>query len=118
MKKKNILLFLLLIFVTKHVKGQDKTIDLASSNIKWTGKEIGFEKLVIKNNQLKCYFTSNKSSKYFESKNFKKILNFLTTNQQTCKLREIKDKLVLQHHNIVSINKALNFLNSIKNYNR
>ncbi len=40
MKKKNILLLLLLIFVTKYVKGQDKTIDLASSNIKWTGKEI------------------------------------------------------------------------------
>ena len=86
--------------------------------LKWTGKEIGFEKLVIKNNQLKCYFTSNKSSRYFESENFKKILNFLTTNQQTCKLREIKDKLVLQHHNIISVNNALNFLNSIKNYNR
>tara|TARA_B100001175_G_scaffold155619_1_gene131882 strand:+ start:633 stop:1205 length:573 start_codon:yes stop_codon:yes gene_type:complete len=40
MKKKNILLILLLSFGTTHVKSQEKIIDLTSSNIKWTGKEI------------------------------------------------------------------------------
>ncbi len=39
--------------------------------------ELGFEKLLLKNDVLKCYFINKPDSPYFESDLFKNILDFL-----------------------------------------
>ncbi len=83
--------------------------------LKWIGKEIGFEKIIFKNHILRGYFTSNKKSSYFESKEFKKVLSFLKNKPKSCELKEIKDKLVLKKENLNGIDLAINFLNEIKN---
>ena len=82
--------------------------------LKWMGKEIGFEKIVLKNHLLRGYFTTNKNSRYFESIQFKKILTFLKNNPKSCELKEVKNKLVLKKDNLVKINYVINFLNKIK----
>ena len=83
--------------------------------LKWIGKEIGFEKIIFKNHILRGYFTSNKKSSYFESKQFKKVLSFLKNKPKSCELKEVKDKLVLKKDNLIGIDLAINFLNEIKN---
>jgi transcription-repair coupling factor (superfamily II helicase) len=82
--------------------------------LKWMGKEIGFEKIILKNHMMRAYFTSNKNSRYFESIQFKKILTFLKNNPKSCELKEVKNKLVLKKDNLVKINYVINFLNEIK----
>ena len=82
--------------------------------LKWIGKEIGFEKIIFKNNIFRGYFTSNKKSIYFESKQFKKVLSFLKNKPKSCELKEVKDKLVLKKENLTGIDFAINFLNEIK----
>ena len=89
---------------------------LDAMRLKWIGKEIGFEKIVLKNNTFRGYFTSNKTSKYFESKSFQKILKFLTTDQNKFELKEVNGKLMLKQNKIIEINEAIACVSQIKNY--
>ena len=81
--------------------------------LRWKGKEIGFERIVLKNDCLKAYFISNNQSNYFESKSFKKVLNYLKNNPQDCELKEINGKLSLRKNNIYQINDALYLFTNI-----
>ena len=89
---------------------------LDAMRLKWIGKEIGFEKIVLKNNTFRGYFTSNKKSKYFESKNFQKILKYLTTDQNKFELKEANGKLILKQNKIIEISEAISCVSQIKNY--
>ena len=44
--------------------------------------ELGFEKLFVKNNTLKCFFVSNPDSPYFQSETFNGVLKILTNGNQ------------------------------------
>src|SRR5438045_3891745 len=43
------------------------------------GVELGFERLILKNDALRCYFINRPDSPYFESETFKRILSFIQT---------------------------------------
>ena len=75
--------------------------------LRWKGKEIGFERIIIKNNSLRAYFISDNQSNYFESKSFKKILSFLKNNPQSCELKQLNGKLSLRKNNISDISDVL-----------
>jgi transcription-repair coupling factor (superfamily II helicase) len=51
--------------------------------------ELGFEKLLLKNDVLKCYFINKPDSPYFESDLFKNILDFLQTGTNKARLRQV-----------------------------
>jgi transcription-repair coupling factor (superfamily II helicase) len=75
--------------------------------LRWKGKEIGFERIIIKNNSLRAYFISDNQSNYFESKSFKKILSFLKNNPLSCELKQLNGKLSLRKNNISDISDVL-----------
>ena len=50
--------------------------------------ELGFEKLILKNQVLKCYFIANPESPYFTSQTFGGILNFIQTKTNKAKLKQ------------------------------
>ena len=85
--------------------------------LRWKGKEIGFERIVLKNDVIRAYFISNNQSKYFESQSFKKVLNYLRKNPKDCILKEVKGKLSLSKQNIFQISDAINLLQNILNQN-
>ncbi|MBD0366121.1 MAG: transcription-repair coupling factor, partial [Flavisolibacter sp.] len=49
--------------------------------------ELGFERLLLKNESLKCYFINRPDSPYFESTLFKNILDYLQTRTNKARLR-------------------------------
>src|SRR5690606_33084265 len=51
--------------------------------------ELGFEKIILKNNILKCFFIGNPESPYFTSKTFERILNFIQTKTNKAKLKQV-----------------------------
>ncbi|MEO6670340.1 MAG: transcription-repair coupling factor [Ferruginibacter sp.] len=51
--------------------------------------ELGFEKLFVKNNTLKCFFVSNPDSPYFQSETFNGVLKFLQTGTNKAKLKQV-----------------------------
>jgi len=50
--------------------------------------ELGFEKMVLKDSTLRCYFVNKPDSPYFESDIFKNILSFLQTQTNKARLKQ------------------------------
>lgn len=92
----------------------DQTIELIHTiRLRWKAMEIGFEKLILKNNKLAGYFISNQKSPYYESDTFTKVLAFVQSHARTCKMKENKGKLSLTFENIRSIDEAIEALKPI-----
>jgi transcription-repair coupling factor (superfamily II helicase) len=76
-------------------------------------KKIGFEKLILRNNRLACYFISNEDSAYFQSPQFSAILEYIKTNPQNCRMKEDKNRLMLIFRETAKIKDALHALEQI-----
>lgn len=46
--------------------------------LRWHCKRLGFERVILKNNKLRCYFIDNPQSPFYESAVFKQIMAFLS----------------------------------------
>ena len=97
--------------------GIPKSVDdlITSMKLKWIAKELGFERLLLKNGEMRAYFTTKKDSLYFDSESFNKILEYLKQNFGVSEMKEKSDKLVLIIKNIHSANKAIQICNNISN---
>ena len=89
-----------------------QTVDLLKTvEIKWMGIELGFEKIILKNDKMICQFISDKEDSYYSSGNFQKILTSIHQNKNMCEVKEKKknDKVVLLaiFKKIYSINEAI-----------
>lgn len=92
----------------------DETESLIDSvKMKWLGKAIGFEKIVLKANKLICYFIPDQESPYFQSPAFNRVLEYVKQNMHRCELKQRKEKLSLVFKDITSIQEALNTLRPI-----
>jgi transcription-repair coupling factor (superfamily II helicase) len=49
---------------------------------------LGFERMILKNDSLKCYFVNKPESPYFESQTFNRILQYLQTGTNKAKLKQ------------------------------
>jgi transcription-repair coupling factor (superfamily II helicase) len=72
--------------------------------------ELGFEKMMLKNEVLKCYFISRPDSPYFESDLFRRILQYIQTETNKAKLKQVGKFFVLQVHDIKDMQQMLVFL--------
>ncbi len=72
--------------------------------------ELGFEKMFLKNETLKCFFVSNPDSPYFQSETFNGILLFLQTGTNKGKLKQVGKNGILIVEEIKKMNDLYNFL--------
>jgi transcription-repair coupling factor (superfamily II helicase) len=72
--------------------------------------ELGFEKMMLKNEVLRCYFISRPDSPYFESDLFRRILQYIQTETNKAKLKQVGKLFVLQINDIKSMQEMLVFL--------
>lgn len=57
--------------------------------------ELGFEKLILKNEQMRLYFVSNPESPYFESDTFNHILGYIQTQTRNARLKQVGKNFLL-----------------------
>ena len=81
--------------------------------LKWYAKQLGFERIILKNDRMRAYFPSKADSPYYNSDIFKKVLNYLKVNFNVCKIIEKKEKLSIEIKNITTIKKALHICDDI-----
>ena len=82
---------------------------LNSVRLKWLAHDIGFEKVVLKQERLLGYFLSDQDSPYFKSERFTRVLNFLK-DQPKAQMKERKGKLYLSFSGVQTVNEALQLL--------
>lgn len=81
--------------------------------LRWLAKDIGFEKIIMKNEKFTGYFISNQESPFYQSKKFTQVLHFVQMNPSICRMREAKDKLSLTFFNIITVENALGVLRKV-----
>ena len=89
-----------------------QTIDLLKTlEIKWLAIDLGFEKIILKNNKMICQFISDKEHYYYSSGNFQKTLLAIHQKKNICELKEKKKNnigvLLAVFKNVHSIKQAI-----------
>ena len=90
-------------------------VDLLNSvRIKWIASKIGLERIIMKQNKLIGYFIADQQSRFYQTANFTKVLQYVQSHPTTCKMKEKKTRnglrLLLTFDKITSIEKALKVL--------
>jgi len=85
---------------------------LDSVRLRRLGQRIGFEKIVLKQSRLLCYFTSDQDSPYFQSEKFNKVLAFLGAQKQV-QMKERNNKLYLSFQGVEKVHEAFSALRPI-----
>ncbi len=91
---------------------------LNSIRIKWIATQMGIERIVMKQGKLIGYFVSDQQSAYYNSKQFRHMLQFVQQHGNICKMKEKETKnglrLLLTFDNVKSISKALEYMELMK----
>ncbi|MBS1917599.1 MAG: transcription-repair coupling factor [Bacteroidetes bacterium] len=77
--------------------------------------ELGFEKLILKDDTLKCYFVGKPDSPYFESATFKNILQYIQKQTNKAKLKQAGKLFLLSVDDTNSMQELLQFLQRMNN---
>ena len=85
--------------------------------LRWLAQDLGCEKLIIKNESMKCYLFPSTNETYYQSEVFGKILAYVTRNPKKCQLKETKKRILLIISEISSIDEAYQILRHIGGYN-
>ena len=76
-------------------------------------KELGFEKLILKNEQMRLYFVSNPDSPYFESGTFNHIMSYIQKHTNNARLKQVGKNFMLLVDRVKSMGDVLWFLEGI-----
>jgi transcription-repair coupling factor (superfamily II helicase) len=77
------------------------------------GKQLGVEKLMLKQGKMFLYFVSIPDSPYYQSEAFGKVIDYMTKNVRRCNLREANGKRSMVVTNIPSVASALTICREI-----
>ncbi len=78
--------------------------------------DLGFEKMSLKENILRCFFINRPDSPYFESGTFDRIIQFLQTETNKGKLKQTGRLFLLTANDMKSMNEMHSFLRQMHEY--
>ncbi len=78
--------------------------------------EMGFERMILKKDMLKCYFINKPDSPYFESETFKYILDFIQKHTNKARLKQNGKLFMLVVEDIYSMQQLLKFMQQINGF--
>jgi len=79
---------------------------------------LGFERMFLKNDVLKCFFVSNSESLYFQSETFNKVLLFLQKATNKAKLKQVGKNGILVVEDIKTMTMMHRFLTKALEYQK
>lgn len=82
--------------------------------LRWLAEALGFEKLTLKNKQMKCYFVPSERTRYYQSPVFGNIMKKIQEKARNCKIKEYKNRLILVIDGVSTIKGGINWLKEFK----
>ncbi len=76
-------------------------------------KELGFEKLILKNEQMRLYFVNNPDSPYFESVTFNHIMSYIQKHTNNARLKQVGKNFMLLVDRVKNMGDVLWFMEGI-----
>lgn len=81
--------------------------------LRWIAKDMGFEKVVLKQKTFVGYFVSNQQSDFYSSPFFASLMQYLARNPLKARVKERNQKLTLVMDNVRGIDEAVEMLGKI-----
>ena len=81
--------------------------------LRWAAIQLGMEKIILKNQKMVCHFVSNPQSSFYQSPVFGKVLQYIQTHHQNCRMKEGNNRLSLTFDKVKSVKKAKEILLSV-----
>ncbi|MGC4037117.1 MAG: transcription-repair coupling factor [Chitinophagaceae bacterium] len=78
---------------------------------------LGFEKLILKDNILRCYFINRPNSPYFESSTFHNILSFLQKETNQARLKQVGKNFLIVLEPVKKMQDIHRFFERMQKYN-
>jgi len=82
--------------------------------LRWIAERLGFEKVTLKNESMKCYFMPSDNEAYFQSDVFGKVLAFVQQRPRMCKMKEYKTRLILRIEEIRSVDEGIALISQME----
>lgn len=85
--------------------------------LRWISKRLGFERIILKNRKLRCYFVENPQSLYYESPIFKAVMTFISTQGHSLGfgIKQSNRYLLLVKDGVKSMKAAETLLEELEN---
>lgn len=83
---------------------------------RWLAVDLGFEKMSLKDQTLRCYFVNKNDSPYFESDTFKHVLQFLQVGTNKGRLKQVAKNFLLVVNDIRSMDDLFRFLQQMHRF--
>jgi len=81
--------------------------------LRWLAIQLGFERLILKKRQLKCYFIQNQESPFYDSPIFGQIMTYVQSQGGRCALKQSANHLILIFESIQNMTRARAILNEL-----
>ncbi|MEM8524528.1 MAG: transcription-repair coupling factor [Bacteroidota bacterium] len=84
--------------------------------LRWISKELGFERIILKNNKLRCYFVENPQSPFYESQFFQEFFAFIAAKggKYQMSFKKTNRHLIVVRDNVRSLKVARKLLEKVK----
>ncbi len=80
---------------------------LDTVRLRWIAKDLGFEKIVLRDNLMTTHFVSNQESPYYETETYHHVMQYIISHPKRCALREAHGKLILTVKEVATVGQAL-----------
>jgi len=84
--------------------------------LRWVARNLGFERIILKNKKLRCYFVENPQSPYYDSPVFEQIFQLIGSQgaQWGLVLKKTPRSLIMVKEKVLSLNAAQDLLTAIE----
>ena len=77
------------------------------------GKQLGIEKIMLKQQKMFLYFVSNPNSPYYQSEAFGRVLEYVSKHPRQCNFREVNEKRSVVISSVASVGASLTICRGI-----
>jgi transcription-repair coupling factor (superfamily II helicase) len=81
--------------------------------LRWIAIALNIERIILKESHMVCYMPSDQKSKYYQTIDFQRLMQWILQNPSKCRVKEGKGKLSLNFTSVASLNKAVDLLKLI-----
>ncbi|MDX1406778.1 MAG: transcription-repair coupling factor [Saprospiraceae bacterium] len=84
--------------------------------LRWICREMGFDRVILKNDKLRCFFVENPQSPFYETPYFQQFLGFIAAQGQEMglRLKQSRKNLLVVKEGVTSLNAAHALLEQLK----
>ena len=86
---------------------------LNTVRLRWRAKDLGFEKIALRDNLMVAHFVSNQESPYYETETYRQVMQYIINHPKRCALKQTESKLILTIKEVSTVTQALEIVRAM-----